>query len=176
MSIILVVDRQRSCWTLTGKGIMGLTRGSSSGCGTLPLVLFVVFLACKLAGVIDWSWWWVTAPLWLPPALVVAVLTLLALTGVGAYKLVSRSARAWVGRSGLKVWTTRPESARTESAQGEVQGYVVDSEGTEVPVTGADVRPTDGRKPSGRQLPSPTGAGPDESADGASSDGYRSSV
>lgn len=27
-------------------------------------VLFIVFLVLKLCGVISWSWWWVTAPLW----------------------------------------------------------------------------------------------------------------
>ncbi len=27
-------------------------------------VLFIVFLVLKLMGVIAWSWWWVTAPLW----------------------------------------------------------------------------------------------------------------
>ena len=26
--------------------------------------LFVIFLILKLTKVIDWSWWWVTAPLW----------------------------------------------------------------------------------------------------------------
>lgn len=26
--------------------------------------LFIVFLTLKLCDVIDWSWWWVTAPLW----------------------------------------------------------------------------------------------------------------
>lgn len=26
--------------------------------------LFVIFLILKLTNVIDWSWWWVTAPLW----------------------------------------------------------------------------------------------------------------
>lgn len=29
-------------------------------------VLFLVFLVLKLTNVIDWSWWWVTAPLWSP--------------------------------------------------------------------------------------------------------------
>ena len=33
-------------------------------------ILFVVFLVLKLVGVIDWSWWWVTAPLWIPAAVV----------------------------------------------------------------------------------------------------------
>ena len=26
--------------------------------------IFIVFLILKLTNVIDWSWWWVTAPLW----------------------------------------------------------------------------------------------------------------
>lgn len=26
--------------------------------------LFIVFLVLKLTHVIDWSWWWVTCPLW----------------------------------------------------------------------------------------------------------------
>lgn len=29
-------------------------------------ILFLVFLVLKLINVIDWSWWWVTAPLWIP--------------------------------------------------------------------------------------------------------------
>jgi hypothetical protein len=32
-------------------------------------VLFIVFLILKLTQVIAWSWWWVTAPLWIPFAL-----------------------------------------------------------------------------------------------------------
>ena len=32
-------------------------------------VLFSIFLVLKLTDHIDWSWWWVTAPLWLIPAL-----------------------------------------------------------------------------------------------------------
>jgi hypothetical protein len=37
--------------------------------GFLPL-LCLVFVAAKLFGAIAWSWWWVTAPLWGPFALV----------------------------------------------------------------------------------------------------------
>ncbi|QGH80629.1 hypothetical protein SEA_RAHALELUJAH_69 [Mycobacterium phage Rahalelujah] len=44
------------------------------GIGT---ILFVVFLVLKLGvgdtGVVDWSWWWVTAPLWGPVAFVAAL-------------------------------------------------------------------------------------------------------
>lgn len=32
-------------------------------------VLFLIFLVLKLIGVITWSWWWVTSPLWIPVAL-----------------------------------------------------------------------------------------------------------
>ena len=50
--------------------------GNGIGIGTL---LFVVFLVLKLTGVVAWSWWWVTAPLWLPAiiALVVALIAFL---------------------------------------------------------------------------------------------------
>ena len=50
-----------------------MAESSSSGgigfCG----VLFCVFLVLKLIGVIDWSWWWVTAPLWIAALFVVLV-------------------------------------------------------------------------------------------------------
>ena len=36
---------------------------TSGGTGFMGL-LFLVFLVLKLTHVIDWSWWWVTAPLW----------------------------------------------------------------------------------------------------------------
>lgn len=31
----------------------------------LDIILFLIFLVLKLTGSIDWSWWWVTAPLWI---------------------------------------------------------------------------------------------------------------
>jgi len=48
-------------------------RSSSGGIGLCGLV-FVVFLVLKLCGVIAWSWWWVTAPLWGSALLALAVL------------------------------------------------------------------------------------------------------
>lgn len=39
-----------------------MKNSSISGSG----FLFFVFLVLKLTNVISWSWWWVTAPLWLP--------------------------------------------------------------------------------------------------------------
>lgn len=31
-----------------------------------PGMLAILFIGLKLGGVIDWSWWWVFAPLWIP--------------------------------------------------------------------------------------------------------------
>lgn len=37
-----------------------------SAWGTSPEFLaFLVLLALKLTGQIDWSWWWVAAPIWI---------------------------------------------------------------------------------------------------------------
>jgi hypothetical protein len=33
-------------------------------------VLFLIFMTLKLTHYIDWSWWFVTAPLWLPAAII----------------------------------------------------------------------------------------------------------
>lgn len=42
--------------------------------------LFLIFLVLKLCGVIAWSWWYVSLPLWILPAIGIAVL--------GVYSLV----------------------------------------------------------------------------------------
>jgi hypothetical protein len=36
-------------------------------------ILFLLFFALKLFGMITWSWWWVTAPLWMPVALLFGI-------------------------------------------------------------------------------------------------------
>ena len=47
---------------------------SSSGGIGLTSLLTIVFVVLKLAGVIDWSWWWVFAPLWIGVPLALTVL------------------------------------------------------------------------------------------------------
>lgn len=49
---------------------------SSSGTSILGL-LGVVFVALKLCGVIDWSWWWVTLPFWGLLVLVIVIFGIL---------------------------------------------------------------------------------------------------
>lgn len=45
---------------------------SSGGISVIGL-LGVAFVVLKLCGVIDWSWWWVTAPFWIGFALLLAI-------------------------------------------------------------------------------------------------------
>ena len=43
---------------------------------SLGTVLFIVFLILKLTGTITWSWWWITAPLWIPIGICIVFLVL----------------------------------------------------------------------------------------------------
>lgn len=42
-------------------------KSSSGGIGFCGL-LAIVFITLKLCGTINWSWWWVLGPLWIPLA------------------------------------------------------------------------------------------------------------
>jgi hypothetical protein len=46
---------------------------SSSGIGFAGL-LAIVFITLKLLDKIDWSWWWVLAPIWIPAIFIVGAL------------------------------------------------------------------------------------------------------
>jgi fatty acid desaturase len=57
-------------------------KSTSLGLGT---ILFLIFLTLKLAGlgvVATWSWWWVTAPLWIPLG---AIFVISAIIGLVVY-------------------------------------------------------------------------------------------
>ena len=55
-----------------------VNKNTSSGLG-LGSVLFIVFLILKLTGNINWSWWWVTSPRWIPITLGVIIIGIVAL-------------------------------------------------------------------------------------------------
>ena len=55
-----------------------LNRGYVSFTG----LLFITFLVLKLTKVIDWSWWWITAPLWGPFALSIVFMILYIIVGL----------------------------------------------------------------------------------------------
>ena len=56
-------------------------KSTSNGLG-FGTVLFLIFLVLKLTKVIDWSWWWVTAPLWIP----IMILGVVVFVALLAYK------------------------------------------------------------------------------------------
>lgn len=57
----------------------------SGGTGFLGL-LTVLFVGLKLTGFIDWSWWWVTAPIWAPITVLIIFLVIF-LVGYGVVEL-----------------------------------------------------------------------------------------
>lgn len=54
----------------------GAERKSGNSFGFVVLALFIVFTVLKLTHTIDWSWWWVTAPIWIPFALAFVIAAL----------------------------------------------------------------------------------------------------
>ena len=52
-------------------------KGNGLGFGS---ILFLIFLTLKLTNNIEWSWLWVTSPLWIPIIIVGLAVFLLALT------------------------------------------------------------------------------------------------
>ena len=55
---------------------MNNEKTTSGGIG-FGSALLLTFIILKLIGVIDWSWWWVLSPIWIPVALLLAVSILL---------------------------------------------------------------------------------------------------
>lgn len=63
---------------------MSENQNSAAGSGIgFSGLLTLVFIVLKLCKVIDWSWVWVLAPLWIPAGLVILVL-------VFAYLIIRR--------------------------------------------------------------------------------------
>lgn len=58
---------------------------SSKSVGFLGF-LALLFIGLKLGKVIDWSWWWVLSPFWLPWA-IIAVIFLILLVMLIVYEL-----------------------------------------------------------------------------------------
>ena len=56
------------------------TETQSGGIGFFGL-LTILFIALKLTGFIDWSWWWVLAPMWMPIVLIIVIILLLISAG-----------------------------------------------------------------------------------------------
>ena len=62
---------------------MSETRSISIGPDALGWI-GIVFVTLKLCGIIDWSWWWVTAPFWGGFAIMLTIVVLVVLTSISA--------------------------------------------------------------------------------------------
>jgi len=74
---------------------MPYARGARSA-GSLPplvMLLFIVFLVLKVTGEIGWSWWWVTAPLWLSALAFVAFAVIGGGIALAVYGVIKRRRR-----------------------------------------------------------------------------------
>lgn len=60
-----------------------LNKQSSVNSGvSLVTVLVIVFTTLKLTNNINWSWWWVFSPYWLPIVIVFSILFIIGFIGV----------------------------------------------------------------------------------------------
>ena len=113
-------------------------------------LLFLVFLILKLAHVIEWSWWWVTSPLWLPVALTLGGLLLVALLGITGYKVVTSISKKRVQQAG--------------GTRAEVVAEATGTEVTAAPASGSSATAPPTVAPPASGLPAPGGStetGPD---------------
>lgn len=53
------------------------TSNSASGGTSFFTLLAILFIGLKIADVIDWSWWWVLSPIWIPVTIGLVVLALI---------------------------------------------------------------------------------------------------
>lgn len=55
-----------------------MSKSSSASTGGIGFcgLLAVAFIVLKLCNVIQWSWWWVLAPLWIPAAIVIVLIVI----------------------------------------------------------------------------------------------------
>ena len=84
---------------------MGGDRPPSGGIGLAGL-LTVLFVGLKLTHYIDWSWWWVLAPLWLPGVTLIVVGLVIFMIGLmvedHSNRKIAKKRAALIDREGLR--------------------------------------------------------------------------
>lgn len=71
------MDRVQQGLHGAGQAVSDTGRPTSGGIG-LSGALFVLFVALRLTDHIDWEWYWVASPLWIPLAGIMAVIGVVA--------------------------------------------------------------------------------------------------
>lgn len=59
--------------------------------GILNTIVFLAFFLAKIYDKIDWSWWWVFSPFWIPLALLISVLII-----IGVFYLLILGINKWM--------------------------------------------------------------------------------
>ena len=59
------------------KEILNKLGNESNGSNGALSILLIAFVILKLCHVIDWSWWWVLSPLWIPFILLIIIIILI---------------------------------------------------------------------------------------------------
>lgn len=77
LAFCLLDTRERVPQPTEGMTVSSTGGSSTGGVGFLGLLL-LAFIILKLCGVIEWSWWWVLAPFWIPFGFAVAFLLMYA--------------------------------------------------------------------------------------------------
>lgn len=104
---------------------MSDNQSSSGGISFLGL-LGITFIVLKLCGVVSWSWWWVTAPLWAPIGIaVLIVIGMLIVAGFGWHKLKNDGLLPTPSSKMVKSkWETRLQEIRDEQIKKRQQNAV----------------------------------------------------
>ena len=50
----------------------------------VSIILFLAFFIAKIFDKIDWSWWWIFSPLWIPLAIIAIICLIVSLIYLGA--------------------------------------------------------------------------------------------
>lgn len=56
------------------KGVEKMENNEGTRKGIFLPLLTILFIALKLTGYIDWSWWWILSPLWIPYGLATIII------------------------------------------------------------------------------------------------------
>jgi len=57
-----------------------MSESSNTGIG-FGGMLTVLFIGLKLTDTIDWSWWWVLSPIWIPVCIILSIIIAIGLIG-----------------------------------------------------------------------------------------------
>jgi hypothetical protein len=80
---------------------MSNNQTTSSGLG-ISTILFLIFLTLKLTNNIDWSWWWVFSPFWIPMVIFLFVFIIIFLFGLVYIAHTGRSLESFIEKFSKK--------------------------------------------------------------------------